>query len=149
MSSPLELTKELIQRASVTPTDAGCQQMIAERLETIGFKAKHLRFEDVDNLWITHGEGAPLFCFAGHTDVVPTGPVEQWHNDPFEPVIRDGFLFGRGAADMKAGIAGMVLAAEEFVKQHPDHPGTVALLITSDEEGPSINGTRKGYRIFK
>ena len=143
MTTTLELTSDLIKRASVTPEDAGCQQLIAERLEPLGFKATHLRFEDVDNLWITHGEGAPLFCFAGHTDVVPTGPIEQWNSDPFEPVIRDNHLYGRGAADMKSGIAAMVLAAEAFVQQNPNHVGTVALLITSDEEGPSINGTIK------
>ncbi len=139
----LQLTSELISRASVTPEDEGCQQLIAARLEKLGFKATHLRFEDVDNLWITHGDSGPLFAFAGHTDVVPTGPVENWSSDPFKPEIREGYLYGRGAADMKSGIAAMAIAAEEFVKNNPDHNGTVALLITSDEEGPSINGTRK------
>lgn len=143
MDQTVELSIELINRASVTPEDAGCQQLIAERLGRVGFKATHLRFEDVDNLWLTHGESGPLFCFAGHTDVVPTGPLEKWNSDPFIAEIRKGVLYGRGAADMKGGIAAMVLAAEQFVEQHPDHKGTIALLITSDEEGPSINGTRK------
>ena len=143
MDNCLDLTTELISRESVTPNDAGCQILIAERLEKLGFKATHLCFDDVDNLWITHGDAGPLFVFAGHTDVVPTGPVENWVSDPFKPVIRDGYLYGRGAADMKSGIAAMVIAAERFVEKYPDHKGTVALLITSDEEGPAINGTRK------
>lgn len=143
MDQTLELTTALINRASVTPEDGGCQQLIAERLAPLGFKAQHLRFDDVDNLWITHGTGAPLFCFAGHTDVVPTGPLTKWDSDPFQAEIRNGYLYGRGAADMKGGVAAMVLAAEEFVSKHPEHPGTIALMITSDEEGPSINGTRK------
>lgn len=143
MDQTLELTTALINRASVTPEDGGCQQLIAERLAPLGFKAQHLRFDDVDNLWITHGSGAPLFCFAGHTDVVPTGPLTKWDSDPFQAEIRNGYLYGRGAADMKGGVAAMVLAAAEFVSRHPEHPGTIALMITSDEEGPSINGTRK------
>lgn len=143
MSDTLELTTELINRQSVTPEDGGCQQLIAKRLEKLGFKATHLRFEDVDNLWITRGDSGPLFAFAGHTDVVPTGPLDQWHSDPFKAEIRDGYLYGRGSADMKGGIAAMVTAAETFVHDHPEHNGTIAFLITSDEEGPSINGTRK------
>lgn len=143
MSETLKLTEELINRKSVTPEDAGCQILIAERLEKIGFKATHLRFEDVDNLWITHGTSGPIFAFAGHTDVVPTGPLEAWKTDPFKAEIIDGMLYGRGAADMKGGIAAMVVAAETFVKENPDHDGTIALLITSDEEGPSVNGTVK------
>lgn len=143
MSDTLKLTEELINRQSLTPEDGGCQKLIAERLEKLGFKATHLRFEDVDNLWITHGTSGPLFAFAGHTDVVPTGPLEDWNTDPFKAEIKDGYLFGRGAADMKGGIAAMLIAAERFVKEHPDHKGTIAFLITSDEEGPSINGTRK------
>jgi len=143
MNSTLKLTQELINRQSVTPEDGGCQQFIANRLEKLGFKATHLRFEDVDNLWITHGNADPLFAFAGHTDVVPTGPVDDWNTDPFKAEIINGYLFGRGAADMKGGIAAMVTAAEKFVQSHPDHLGTIAFLITSDEEGPSINGTRK------
>jgi succinyl-diaminopimelate desuccinylase len=143
MSDTLKLTEQLINRQSVTPEDAGCQKLIAERLEKLGFKATHLRFDDVDNLWITHGDTGPLFAFAGHTDVVPTGPIEEWETDPFNAEIIDGMLFGRGAADMKGGIAAMVTATEQFVQDHPDHKGTIAFLITSDEEGPSINGTRK------
>ncbi len=143
MSETLELTIDLINRQSVTPEDGGCQQLIAERLEKLGFKATHLRFEEVDNLWITHGSSGSLFAFAGHTDVVPTGPIEEWKTDPFKAEIIDGMLYGRGAADMKGGIAAMVIAAEQFVEEHPDHNGVIAFLITSDEEGPSINGTRK------
>lgn len=143
MSETLKLTEELINRKSVTPEDGGCQKLIAKRLEKLGFKATHLRFEDVDNLWITHGTSGPIFAFAGHTDVVPTGPLEEWNTNPFKTEIIDGMLYGRGAADMKGGIAAMVVAAENFVKQHPEHDGIIAFLITSDEEGPSINGTRK------
>ena len=143
MSTTLTLAKDLISRASVTPEDAGCQRLIAERLEKIGFKAKHLRFADVDNLWVTHGEGAPYLIYVGHTDVVPTGPLENWTSDPFQPEIRDGCLYGRGAADMKGSIASMTTALERFIAEHPDHKGTIGMLITSDEEGPSINGTLK------
>ncbi len=143
METTLELAKDLISRRSVTPEDGGCQQLIAKRLEALGFKANHLRFDDVDNLWITRGEGDPVFAFVGHTDVVPTGPLDQWNSDPFVPEIRDGMLYGRGAADMKSSIAAFVTAVERFIDKHPDHQGTIALLITSDEEGPSINGTRK------
>jgi len=143
MSTTLTLAKDLISRASVTPEDAGCQKLIAERLEKIGFKAKHLRFADVDNLWITRGEGAPSLIYVGHTDVVPTGPLENWTSDPFQPEIRDGCLYGRGAADMKGSIASMTTALERFIAEHPDHKGTIGMLITSDEEGPSINGTLK------
>ncbi len=143
METTLELTKNLISRRSLTPEDDGCQAMLAERLEAIGFKATHLRYEDVDNLWITRGEGDPVFAFVGHTDVVPTGPLDQWTSNPFAPEIRDGMLYGRGAADMKSGIAAFVTAVERFVENTPNHSGTIALLITSDEEGPSVNGTRK------
>jgi succinyl-diaminopimelate desuccinylase len=143
MSIVQKLTSELICRASVTPEDDGCQILIADRLEKRGFKATYLRFDDVDNLWITHGNSSPLFVFAGHTDVVPTGPLEDWNSDPFLADIRDGYLYGRGAADMKGGIAAMVTAAEQFVQKYPEHQGTIAFLITSDEEGPAINGTRK------
>ncbi|NIN33790.1 MAG: succinyl-diaminopimelate desuccinylase [Gammaproteobacteria bacterium] len=143
MSDTLTLATDLISRATVTPVDAGCQQMLAERLERSGFKATHLRYEDVNNLWITHGEGSPRFIYVGHTDVVPAGPVNQWISDPFKPEIREGFLYGRGAADMKGSIASMVTAMERFVASYPDHAGTIGLLLTSDEEGPSINGTRK------
>ena len=143
MSETLELAKELIRRPSVTPDDCGCQQLLAERLEQAGFTNEHLRFGEVDNLWARRGTEAPLFVFAGHTDVVPPGPVEEWDSDPFTPVIRDGYLFGRGAADMKGSIAAMTVACEKFVAEHPDHKGSIAFLITSDEEGPSIDGTVK------
>lgn len=143
MSETLKLAEELINKQSVTPEDGGCQKLITERLAKLGFKATHLRFEDVDNLWITHGTSGSLFAFAGHTDVVPTGPLEGWKTNPFEAEIIDGKLYGRGAADMKGGIAAMVVAAERFIKENPEHDGIIAFLITSDEEGPSINGTRK------
>ena len=143
MSATLELARDLISRASVTPEDDGCQQLIANRLELIGFTAQHLRFEDVDNLWITRGSGSPCVIYVGHTDVVPTGPVDQWTSDPFKPEVRDGFLYGRGAADMKGSVACMVTALERFIQAHPDHNGTIGMLLTSDEEGPSVNGTRK------
>ncbi len=142
-SATLGLLKELIARRSLTPDDAGCQELIAKRLEPLGFKIEHLRYGDVDNLWARRGTQAPLFVFAGHTDVVPTGPLDQWRSDPFTPTLRDGYLYGRGAADMKGGIAAMVTAVERFVKEHPTHSGSIAFLITSDEEGPSINGTVK------
>jgi succinyl-diaminopimelate desuccinylase len=143
MSDTLDLSQELIRRRSVTPEDAGCQQLIAERLAPLGFSAHHLRFEDVDNLWLRRGTEGPVLAFAGHTDVVPPGPSEQWSSDPFRPEIRDGLLYGRGAADMKSAIAAFVTACEAFLGNHPDHRGSIALLITSDEEGPSINGTVK------
>ena len=139
----LELTKELIRRPSVTPDDAGCQRFLAERLENIGCVATHLRFEDVDNLWLTHGSGDPVLAFLGHTDVVPTGALEEWQSDPFEPTIRDGYLYGRGAADMKGSVAAIITAMERFIATNPDHPGTIALLLTSDEEGIAVNGTKK------
>ena len=143
MSDTLKLTTELINRKTLTPDDNGCQKLIAKRLSENGFSAEHLRFDDVDNLWITHGNSGPLFVFAGHTDTVPVGPIEKWNTDPFEAEIKEGYLYGRGAADMKSGIAAMVTAAERYVQKNPNHNGTIALLITSDEEGPSINGTRK------
>jgi succinyl-diaminopimelate desuccinylase len=143
MSPTLELSKALIARPSVTPDDKGCQQLLAERLEKIGFVIETLRFDDVDNLWARRGTTAPLFAFAGHTDVVPTGPLADWDTDPFEPVVRDGHLFGRGTADMKGSIAAMVTACERFIAAHPDHNGSMAFLITSDEEGPAVNGTVK------
>ena len=144
MSDPtLELASELIRRPSVTPNDEGCQPLMIERLEAIGFKVDRLRFEDVDNFWARRGESSPLVVFAGHTDVVPTGPMEQWDADPFDPAIKDGFLYGRGAADMKSSLAAFITAIESFVEAHPDHSGSIGLLITSDEEGPSINGTVK------
>src|SRR5690242_2709770 len=143
MSATLELTQDLMARRSVTPADEGCQDVMARRLEAAGFQIERLRYGIVDNLWAKRGSGGPVFCFAGHTDVVPTGPLEEWKTDPFAPSVRDGFLYGRGAADMKSGLAAMVTAAEEFVATHPSHKGTIAFLITSDEEGPSVDGTKR------
>ncbi len=143
MSATLDLLQNLIARPSLTPHDAGCQEIIAARLTELGFTIEHLRFGEVDNLWARRGTQAPLFAFAGHTDVVPTGPLEQWHSAPFEPTIRDGYLYGRGAADMKGGIAAMLTAVERFINAHSDHTGSIAFLITSDEEGPSVDGTVK------
>ncbi|MFT6309682.1 MAG: succinyl-diaminopimelate desuccinylase [Porticoccus sp.] len=142
-SATITLATELISRASVTPEDAGCQPLICERLEAIGFKVTHLRFGNIDNFWAVRGESGPLLAFAGHTDVVPTGPIEQWASHPFKPEIRDGMLYGRGAADMKGSLAAMVVACENFVAQHPNHSGRIAFLITADEEGIAINGTVK------
>ncbi len=143
MSATLELTKDLISRPSVTPEDLGCQQRLAERLESIGFTIEHLRFGDTDNIWARRGTQSPVFAFAGHTDVVPTGPEENWTSPPFEPVIRDGLLYGRGTADMKGSIAAFVTACERFIANNNDHTGTIAFLITSDEEGPATGGTVK------
>jgi len=141
MNKTLDFAKELISRASVTPDDAGCQQLMIERLEAIGFNVERLRFGDTDNFWARRGTQGPLFAFAGHTDVVPTGPLEDWDSDPFQPEIRDGMLYGRGAADMKSSLAAMVTACEGFIKEHPDHNGSIAFLITSDEEGLAHDGT--------
>jgi succinyl-diaminopimelate desuccinylase len=143
MSDTLELTQALISRPSVTPADEGCQQIIANRLTQLGFQVERLRYGNVDNLWARRGNGGPLLCFAGHTDVVPTGPLEEWRSDPFQPVIREGLLYGRGAADMKSGLAAMLTATEAFVRECADHRGALAFLITSDEEGPSVDGTRR------
>ncbi|MCC5795278.1 MAG: succinyl-diaminopimelate desuccinylase [Chromatiales bacterium] len=139
----LALTCELIRRASVTPEDAGCQQLLGECLAGAGFTLESMPFGEVTNLWATHGSGGPVLCFAGHTDVVPAGPEDLWHTPPFEPVLRDGMLYGRGAADMKASLAAMVHAATRFCREHPDHPGTIAFLVTSDEEGRAREGTLK------
>jgi succinyl-diaminopimelate desuccinylase len=143
MSQTLELTRDLLARRSVTPADEGCQAVMAQRLAACGFVIENLRYGTVDNLWARRGTQGPLFCFAGHTDVVPTGPLEDWASDPFVPVVRDGVLYGRGAADMKSGLAAMVTAAEAFVAEHPGHRGSIAFLITSDEEGPSVDGTKR------
>lgn len=143
------LAEDLIKRPSVTPDDAGCQALLAARLAPSGFQAEHLPFAEVANLWLRRGNTAPLLVFAGHTDVVPTGPLEKWHSDPFTPSERDGILYGRGAADMKSSIAAFAVAAEEFVAAHPNHRGSIALLITSDEEGPSINGTVKVCDVLR
>ncbi|CUA82234.1 succinyldiaminopimelate desuccinylase [Gulbenkiania indica] len=139
--STLALTEALIRRDSITPHDAGCQLLMIERLEALGFQVEQLRFGEVDNFWARRGNGGPVLCFAGHTDVVPTGPMEKWHTPPFEPTIRDGYLYGRGAADMKASLAAFITAIEDFVQRHPDHSGSIALLITSDEEGVAHDGT--------
>jgi len=143
MSDTLELAKTLIARRSLTPDDAGCQDIIIEKLEKLGFKIERMRFGDVDNLWARCGTTGPLMVFAGHTDVVPTGPLESWISPPFEPTIKDGMLYGRGSADMKTSIAAFITAIEAFVSQHPDHQGSIALLITSDEEGIAVDGTVK------
>jgi len=143
MSATLELSKDLISRSSVTPNDEGCQALLAERLKNIGFKIENLRFGETDNLWARRGTEAPLFAFAGHTDVVPTGPEENWKFPPFEPTIDNGMLYGRGTADMKSSIACMVTACERFIEQNPNHKGSIAFLITSDEEGPAHDGTIK------
>ena len=149
MADVLDLTCELIARASVTPDDAGCQDLIAQRLSRVGFGIEHLRHGDVDNLWATHGQGAPVLVLLGHTDVVPPGPREAWASDPFVPEIRDGVLYGRGAADMKGSVAAFVVALERFVAAHPRHAGTVALLLTSDEEGDAIDGVRRVAQAFR
>jgi len=138
-----ELTKELIARPSVTPLDEGCQTLMAERLAAIGFNIEPMVFEDTTNMWARRGNEGPVFCFAGHTDVVPTGDLSRWHTPPFEPTIIDGYLYGRGAADMKGSLAAMVVATERFVAKYPNHAGSIAFLITSDEEGPFINGTTR------
>lgn len=143
MSDTLDLAIDLISRHSVTPEDAGCQPLMMDRLAAIGFDNQPLRFGDVDNFWSRRGTEGPLFCFAGHTDVVPTGPIETWTSDPFRPEIRDGLLYGRGAADMKGSLAAMITATERFIARHPDHKGSIAYLITSDEEGPAVDGTVK------
>jgi len=143
MSATVELARALIARPSVTPDDAGCQALLGERLARAGFVIEPMRFGAVDNLWARRGTTGPLFVFAGHTDVVPPGPLADWHSDPFEPVIRDGCLYGRGAADMKSSIAAMVTACERFLQAHADHRGSIAFLLTSDEEGPSVDGTVK------
>ena len=143
MSATLALARALIARRSVTPDDAGCQSLIVDRLKPLGFVFERFEENGVSNLWARRGTGRPLLCFAGHTDVVPTGPLDKWHSDPFSPSERDGMLYGRGAADMKTGIAAFVTATEAFVNSHPNHSGSIALLITSDEEGPALHGTRQ------
>ncbi len=149
MSDVLQLTCDLIARASVTPDDAGCQALIADRLRRAGFRVESLRFGEVDNLWATHGDGGPVLALLGHTDVVPPGPREAWSSDPFAPEVRDGLLYGRGAADMKGSVAAFVVALERFVAAHPAHRGTVALLLTSDEEGDAVDGVRKVADVFR
>ena len=143
MSDTLELTRDLMTRRSVTPADEGCQEVMIRRLSALGFEVEPLRFGGVTNFWAHRGGAGPVFCFAGHTDVVPTGPLEEWRSDPFVPTIRDGVLYGRGAADMKSGLAAMITATEAFVGAHPRHRGRITFLITSDEEGPSVEGTKR------
>jgi succinyl-diaminopimelate desuccinylase len=144
----LALTCDLIRRPSVSPDDQGCLQVIGERLTALGFQVERMPFGPVENIWAKRGNGGSLLCFAGHTDVVPTGPREEWQTDPFEPVIKDGLLYGRGAADMKSGLAAMITATERFVAKHPNHEGTIAFLLTSDEEGPSVDGTRRVMEVL-
>ncbi len=141
MSATLELAKELLRRRSVTPEDAGCQALMCERLAAIGFRIEPLPFGEVTNFWARRGDSGPLFCFAGHTDVVPTGPLDQWTSDPFAGSVRGGLLYGRGACDMKGSLAAMITATEDVVGTRPDHAGSIAFLITSDEEGPARDGT--------
>ena len=145
----LALTRELITRKSVTPDDAGCQDLLAQRLAQAGFKCEHLRFGEVDNLWAVHGQDGPTLVLLGHTDVVPPGPREAWASDPFAPEVREGVLYGRGAADMKGSVAAFVVAVEEFAREFPDHPGRIAILLTSDEEGDAIDGVRKVADVFR
>jgi succinyl-diaminopimelate desuccinylase len=149
MSDVVELTKNLIARVSVTPEDAGCQALMSERMKAKGFNCQQLDYGDTKNLFVTHGTQGPVMIFLGHTDVVPPGPRDQWHTDPFEPVIKDGYLYGRGAADMKGSVAAFVVALEKFIEKHPNHPGTVGMLITSDEEGDALDGVRKVAEHFK
>lgn len=141
MSDTLQLAKQLIARRSLTPLDEGCLTLIGERLEPLGFRLETMRCGEVDNLWARRGSSGPVVCFAGHTDVVPTGPLDKWDSDPFTPTVRDGMLYGRGAADMKGSLAAFVTAIEQFVAAHPDHRGSIALLLTSDEEGVAVDGT--------
>ncbi len=143
MSETLDLAIDLISRPSVTPEDKGCQALMMARLKKLGFALEEMNFGDTQNFWARHGTEQPLFCFAGHTDVVPSGPLDEWDSDPFEPQIRDGLLYGRGAADMKGSLAAMITATEAFINKHPQHKGSIAYLITSDEEGPATHGTVK------
>ena len=149
MSNTLELAKSLISKPSITPDDHGCQAIMIDRLKKIGFEIHPLKFGDVDNFWAVHGDSGPLFAFAGHTDVVPAGDENAWNTKPFEPTIKDGYLYGRGAADMKGGLASMVTATEKFIKENPNHKGRIAFLITSDEEGVAVNGTVKVMDYLK
>lgn len=148
-TDPIALTADLIRRPSVSPEDQGCLDLLEPKLADLGFNNERLKYGPVDNLWAKHGSGTPVLCFAGHTDVVPTGPREEWATDPFEPVIKDGMLYGRGAADMKSGLAAMVVATQRFIAKHPNHRGTLAFLLTSDEEGPSIDGTRRVMEVLE
>src|SRR5882672_4814008 len=148
-AATLRLTRELIARRSITPKDEGCQTLLGDRLARSGFKIEPVRRGEVTNLWARHGTVSPLLCFVGHTDVVPTGPLDQWASDPFSPTEREGKLFGRGAADMKTSIAAFVVAVEDFLARHPSPKGSIALLITSDEEGPAVDGTVRVVDLLK
>jgi succinyl-diaminopimelate desuccinylase len=148
-AATLSLTRELIARRSITPKDEGCQDLLGARLATLGFRIEPVRCGEVTNLWARRGSASPLLCFVGHTDVVPTGPLDQWHSDPFAPTEREGKLFGRGAADMKTSIAAFVVAVEDFVAKYSGHRGSIALLITSDEEGPAVDGTARVVGLLK
>jgi len=148
-SAVFRLACDLIARPSVTPHDAGCQPLVSARLEAIGFRCEALDFGEVRNLWATRGQGSPVIVLLGHTDVVPPGPLDAWASDPFVPTVRDGVLHGRGAADMKGSVAAFVVAMEQLVAAHPQHPGTLAVLLTSDEEGPSIDGVRRVAEHFR
>ena len=149
MSETLELLKDLISRESVTPEDAGCQDLLAERLAKLSFKEERLDFNDTQNIWLRRGQAKPLFTVLGHTDVVPPGPLEAWLSPPFVPTIRDGKLYGRGAADMKGGIACFLIAVERFVSKYPDHQGSIAVMLTSDEEGIATNGVFKVMEVLE
>jgi succinyl-diaminopimelate desuccinylase len=149
MSETLQLAKELISRRSLTPDDQECQEVLITRLEKLGFKIERMRFGDVDNFWARRGTAGPVVAFAGHTDVVPSGPPDSWLSPPFEPAIRDGMLYGRGAADMKTSVAAFITAIEAFLAQHPDHSGSIALLVTSDEEGIAVDGTVRVVEALK
>ncbi|NOT67911.1 MAG: succinyl-diaminopimelate desuccinylase [Methylophilaceae bacterium] len=149
MTTTLDLAIDLLARPSNTPQDAGCQELMIARLEPLGFKIERLRFGNVDNFYARRGTASPLLVFAGHTDVVPTGPLEQWHTPPFTPTIKDGVLFARGAADMKTSLAAFITSIEEFVAAHPDHNGSIGLLITSDEEGVAVDGTVKVVELLQ
>ncbi len=148
-SSTVALTLDLLRRASITPADVGCQELMISRLEKVGFRIEKLTYGEVENFWAVRGSTGPMLCFAGHTDVVPTGPLTDWHSQPFEPEVRDGLLYGRGSADMKSGLAAMVTATEQFVTTNPGHRGQIAFLVTSDEEGPSVDGTKKVVETLK
>ena len=150
MNTPtLTLAIDLLTRRSNTPEDAGCQELMISRLAPLGFKIERMRFDDVDNFYARRGTSGPLLVFAGHTDVVPTGPLEKWHTPPFEPTIKDGMLYARGAADMKTSLAAFITSIEEFIAEHPNHLGSIGLLITSDEEAAAINGTVKVVEVLK
>ena len=149
MSNTLELLKDLVRRPSVTPKDEGCQDVLADRLRSLGFNEERLDFADTQNLWLRKGTSKPLFVFLGHTDVVPTGPLDTWLSPPFEPILRDGKLYGRGAADMKGGIAAFITAVERFVTNHPNHQGSIAVMMTSDEEGIATNGVVKVVEVLE